>query len=181
MSKAASSTTLGPLPVTLLVFVGLAALGFSGGAGTALVMGPAVEPSAQEESASLPAPNQFGLSSADTPPQSEDPSAGNSSSPSTSTAAIRSSEASSPTSDTETAPQSGSSRPATSADTWVPQAPARQANPNHYRPAPAPQPAPPAQPPPPPPPAQPPLPAINIPLLPVNPPPVVEPKQLTFG
>lgn len=177
MSKAAS-TTLGPLPVTLLVFVGLAALGFSGGAGTALVMGPAVEPSAQEESASLPAPNQFGLSSADTPPQSEDPSAGNSSSPSTSTAAIRSSEASSPTSDTETAPQSGSSRPATSADTWVPQAPARQANPNHYRPAPAPQPAPqPA----PPPPAQPAPPAINIPLLPVNPPPVVEPKQLTFG
>ena len=178
MSKAASSTTLGPLPVTLLVFVGLAALGFSGGAGTALVMGPAVEPSAREESASQPAPNQFGLSSADTPPQSEDPSAGNSSSPSTSTAAIRSSEASSLTSDTETAPQSGSSRPATSADTWVPQAPARQANPNHYRPAPAPQPAPqPA----PPPPAQPAPPAINIPLLPVNPPPVVEPKQLTFG
>lgn len=177
MSNAVSRLAIGPFPAAALTLAGLALVGFTGGATTALMMNSGSGTDTQEVSVHQ-ATNQAGLTSTPTPTT---PSAGTSlvTEAATSTASPKS-ESLPPSTSTTPRPAIGSAAANRESPppVRVPVAPNRPVNPQPYRPAPAPQPGPPP-PPPPPVPERPPV--INIPLLPVNPPPVIEPKQLTFG
>lgn len=176
MSDAAWRLSIGSFPATALALAGLALVGFTGGAGTALLMDAGSAFESDSEVSVHPITNQAGLTAMPTTarPLAESPSVAE---PATSTAPAKSESlhSSTSTSPRQPAGSAGASRES-QPPARVPVAPPRPVSPQPYRPAPAPAPElePPA-----PPPARPP--AINIPLLPVNPPPVIEPKQLTFG
>lgn len=175
MSDAAWRLSIGSFPATALAFAGLALVGFTGGAGTALLMDAGSAFESDSEVSVHPATNQAGLTATPTTarPLAESRTVAE---PATSTAPAKSE--SQPPPDGTPSGRAGSDGPALPA-ARAPVAPPRQASSEHYQPAPAPPSAQP-QPPPPPPAAPTRPPAISIPLLPVNPPPVIEPKSITI-
>lgn len=176
MSDAAWRLSIGSFPAIALALAGLALVGFTGGAGTALLMDAGSAFESDSEVSVHPTTNQAGLIAMPTTarPLAESPSMAE---PATSTAPTKSE--SQPPPDKTPSGRAVSDGPALPA-ARAPVAPPRQASSEHSQPAPA-APSAQPQPPPPPPPAAPTRPpAISIPLLPVNPPPVIEPKSITI-
>lgn len=181
-------TTRPPLPrsMPLMALAGLALLGFSAGAGaawltegtaTASAAGP-VPPSVQQAGLTSPAPS---TTSAQSPSSTAPSSTAPTSTPPTSTAPVSSERLPSSrraSSAARPAAESAPVAPARPPAVRVPVVPAQPAAPAPYRPAPAPAPRP--APPPDPAPVPPPL-AFDVPLLPVNPQPVIEPRVVTIG
>lgn len=171
--------TFGPFSIMTATFIGLALVGFAGGAG----MGWLSEGEAHASATEAPVPpsvHQSGLeaTATATPSTNRIESAAT---PGTSTASVTSeslpsSASREPSPDPAQPPRRVTSPPAVGA----PVAPVQRPAPAPYRPAPAPRPAPPPAPVPAPAPAVEP-PPINIPLLPVNPQPLIQPRHVTIG
>lgn len=139
MSDAVSRLALGPFPAAALTLAGLALAGFTGGAGTALLMDAGSDTGVQQNVSVQSATSQAGLTSTppSTQPSSETPA---SSGPATSTAPARSE--SLPSSTSPRSRQANGSTDSNRGAESPPQAgtsvTARQrASPQPYRPAPA--------------------------------------------
>lgn len=186
MSDIVSRAAINPFPATAVVLAGLALVGFTGGAGTALLMDAAGDIEARQDASVHPATSQAGLTST---PLTAQPSSGTWSPPEPATSTAPAKAASPPSStSTRSHPATGSTDSNIGSESQpparVPIVPRQQANAKPYRPGPAAPVTAVAPPPPPPPAAAPPLipiPDVTLTRAPVVPQQPIPIREIQIG